>query len=127
MKPTLLVGDHILVSKFIYGIKVPYWDKTIIPVKNPQWQLFGLEGPGIPQGHVFSLGWPDGENRGQRLLRRARLRRHEAKPCREPGQRAQGGRDYPTPNLELGPAGFTPPLFVIVLSRPPMAISQARF
>jgi len=36
MKPTLLVGDHILVSKFIYGIKIPYWDKTIIPVKKPK-------------------------------------------------------------------------------------------
>ncbi len=36
MKPTLLIGDHILVSKFIYGIKIPYWGKTIIPVKNPK-------------------------------------------------------------------------------------------
>ena len=36
MKPTLQIGDHILVNKFIYGIKIPYWRKTIIPVKNPK-------------------------------------------------------------------------------------------
>jgi len=35
MKPTLLIGDHILVNKFIYGIKVPFWDKTIVPIKQP--------------------------------------------------------------------------------------------
>ena len=35
MKPTLLIGDHILVNKFIYGIKLPYWGKTLIPVKKP--------------------------------------------------------------------------------------------
>jgi len=36
MVPTLLVGDHILVNKFIYGVKIPLLRKTIIPVTNPQ-------------------------------------------------------------------------------------------
>lgn len=36
MKDTLLIGDHILVNKFIYGVKLPFIDKTIIPVKDPK-------------------------------------------------------------------------------------------
>jgi signal peptidase I len=36
MEPTLLVGDHILVNKFIYGIKIPYLRKTIIPISEPK-------------------------------------------------------------------------------------------
>jgi signal peptidase I len=36
MKPTLLVGDHILVNKFIYGIKIPYFRKILFPVTDPQ-------------------------------------------------------------------------------------------
>ena len=36
MMETLLVGDHILVNKFIYGVKIPFLDKTLIPVKNPE-------------------------------------------------------------------------------------------
>lgn len=36
MKPTLQIGDHILVNKFIYGVKIPYWRKTIIPIETPQ-------------------------------------------------------------------------------------------
>ena len=36
MVPTLLVGDHLLVNKFIYGVKIPYFRKTIIPITNPQ-------------------------------------------------------------------------------------------
>ena len=36
MKPTLQIGDHILVNKFIYGVKIPYLDKTIIAIKTPQ-------------------------------------------------------------------------------------------
>ncbi len=35
MEPTLLVGDHILVNKFIYGVKLPFIRKTIIPVSKP--------------------------------------------------------------------------------------------
>jgi len=36
MKPTLLVGDHLLVNKFIYGVKIPWVRKTLIPVSTPQ-------------------------------------------------------------------------------------------
>ena len=36
MKPTLLIGDHLMVNKFIYGVKIPYFRKTIIPVTNPE-------------------------------------------------------------------------------------------
>ncbi|MGD2272189.1 MAG: signal peptidase I [Desulfobacterales bacterium] len=35
MKQTLQIGDHILVNKFIYGIKIPFLKETIIPVKQP--------------------------------------------------------------------------------------------
>lgn len=36
MKQTLQIGDHILVNKFIYGVRIPYWRKVIIPGKDPQ-------------------------------------------------------------------------------------------
>ncbi len=36
MKATLLVGDHILVNKFIYGVRLPYWNSELIPVSSPQ-------------------------------------------------------------------------------------------
>jgi signal peptidase I len=36
MKQTLQIGDHILVNKFIYGVKIPFSRKTIIPVKKPK-------------------------------------------------------------------------------------------
>jgi signal peptidase I len=36
MVQTLLVGDHILVSKFIYGVKIPLLRRTIIPVREPK-------------------------------------------------------------------------------------------
>lgn len=36
MKETLQIGDHILVNKFIYGIKIPFVSTTIIPVKKPK-------------------------------------------------------------------------------------------
>jgi signal peptidase I len=40
MKPTLLVGDHILVNKFIYGIKlrIPFTalNYTLVPISSPK-------------------------------------------------------------------------------------------
>src|SRR5579862_7824305 len=40
MEPTLLIGDHILVNKLIYGLRLPD-------------SLFGLTIPGIPWGHYI--------------------------------------------------------------------------
>ena len=37
MLETLQIGDHILVNKFIYGVKIPFTDgKVLIPFKNPE-------------------------------------------------------------------------------------------
>ena len=36
MVPTLLVNDHILVNKFIYGIRLPFTKIKIIPTSDPQ-------------------------------------------------------------------------------------------
>src|SRR5208283_2959469 len=35
MIPTLLIGDHILVNKFIYGTTVPFSDKRILTFTKP--------------------------------------------------------------------------------------------
>ena len=35
MLPTLLIGDHLLVNKFIYGLRLPFSNKMLIPYKNP--------------------------------------------------------------------------------------------
>jgi len=36
MEPTLLVGDHILVNKFIYGIRIPFIEKKVLQFHQPQ-------------------------------------------------------------------------------------------
>ncbi|MEQ7921373.1 signal peptidase I [Xanthomonas sp. WHRI 1810A] len=36
MKPTLDVGDFILVNKFSYGIRLPVLDQKVIPIGDPQ-------------------------------------------------------------------------------------------
>lgn len=36
MIPTLLIGDHILVNKFIYGTEIPFTDRRILVLRNPE-------------------------------------------------------------------------------------------
>jgi len=36
MLPTLLIGDHLLVNKFQYGIRMPVTGQLLIPISQPQ-------------------------------------------------------------------------------------------
>ncbi|KRT65488.1 MAG: signal peptidase I [Candidatus Dadabacteria bacterium CSP1-2] len=50
MIPTLLVGDHLLVNKFIYGTRIPFTDKMVLPIHN------------INRGDVIVFTYPNYEN-----------------------------------------------------------------
>lgn len=36
MEDTLLVGDHLLVNKFLYGTTIPFTDSRILPIRHPE-------------------------------------------------------------------------------------------
>jgi signal peptidase I len=36
MEETLVIGDHLLVSKFIYGIKIPFTNKRVLKFRDPK-------------------------------------------------------------------------------------------
>jgi signal peptidase I len=36
MIPTLLIGDHILVNKFLYGTQIPFTDKKVVIFREPK-------------------------------------------------------------------------------------------
>lgn len=56
MEDTLLIGDHLLVSKFVYGIQIPFTDKRILRFNDPQ------------QGDVIVFEFP--EDRGKSYFSR---------------------------------------------------------
>lgn len=36
MLPTLLIGDHLLVTKFLYGVRIPYTDIRLLRLREPR-------------------------------------------------------------------------------------------
>jgi signal peptidase I len=51
MTPTLIVGDHLLVNKFIYGIRIPLIDYFIIQYNEPE------------RGDIVVFKWPNDESK----------------------------------------------------------------
>ncbi len=47
MEDTLAIGDHLLVSKFMYGTKIPFVDKRILKLRDPH------------QGDVIVFEYPE--------------------------------------------------------------------
>lgn len=47
MEDTLVIGDHLLVSKFMYGTKIPFVDKRVLTVRDPH------------QGDVIVFEYPE--------------------------------------------------------------------
>ena len=47
MEDTLAIGDHLLVSKFVYGTKIPFVDKRVLTIRDPR------------QGDVIVFEYPE--------------------------------------------------------------------
>ncbi len=57
MIPTLLVGDHILVTKFIYGTRIPFSDKKTLVFRNPEkGDIIVFKYPGESQEGFYQKG-----------------------------------------------------------------------
>ena len=50
MEDTLLVGDHLLVNKFLYGTRIPFTDKKILAIREPA------------RGDIIVFKYPNNEN-----------------------------------------------------------------
>ena len=46
LEPTLLVGDFVAVNKFAYGLRLPVWEKKVVPIANPK------------TGQIVVFRWP---------------------------------------------------------------------
>lgn len=54
MIPTLLIGDHLLVNKFVYGTSIPFTDIRVLPIQE------------IARGDVIVFKFPENSERGPR-------------------------------------------------------------
>ena len=93
MMDTLLVGDYILVNKFLYGPEVPFTD----------WRLPGLRSP--QRGDIIVFKYPQDE-------RRDFIKRIIAIPGDQVAIRGQqvavNGRALDEPYIKLSPSAFPP-------------------
>lgn len=82
MEDTLLIGDYILVNKFIYGVKLPFTDVTVVPVKDPQrGDIIVFKYPGDPSKdyikRVVGVGGDSIDIRDKRVYVNGELQENE--------------------------------------------------
>lgn len=51
MKNTLLVGDHLLVNKFLYGTHIPFTNMILVPIRDPK------------RGDIIVFKYPEDESK----------------------------------------------------------------
>ncbi len=51
MEDTLLIGDHLLVNKFLYGTTIPFTDTRILPIRHPE------------RGDIIVFEFPEDQNK----------------------------------------------------------------
>jgi len=100
MEDTLVVGDHLLVSKFIYGTKIPFTDSQIVKVRDPRrGDVIVFEYPEDPSKDFIKriVGTPGDvvEGRDKKVYVNGRLYQnpHEVHKEREIVPRAMNPRD----------------------------------
>lgn len=73
MLNTLKIGDHLLITKFLYGVPLPYTDARLPAIKDPQRGdivVFSYPGMDNPDRPPFQdVGFPD-ELKGQDFIKR---------------------------------------------------------
>jgi len=101
MLPTLQIGDHLLVNKFIYGIKIPFTDKYIVQLKDPKrGDIIVFEYPRDPSKDYIKrvIGTP-----GDTLEIRDKKVYINGEAIDEPYAQYTGGPPQDTPRDNLGP------------------------
>jgi signal peptidase I len=54
MIPTLKIGDKILVNKFIYGLRIPFSTRRLVPISKPKrWDVVVFTTQGIPDASQY--------------------------------------------------------------------------
>ncbi|SMC17933.1 signal peptidase I Serine peptidase. MEROPS family S26A [Desulfacinum hydrothermale DSM 13146] len=115
MKNTLLIGDHILVSKFSYGLKIPVLDKEIIHLGSPQrGDIVVFKYPQDPSKDFIKrvIGLP-----GDTIVIRNKKVFVNGQPLKEPYARFTDPRILPgavSPRDNLGPLVVPPHSFFVM-------------